>query len=88
MTAEGKTLKNRYGWQAKAQWDKPLLTGKVKLVIRLFFGTKRRQDIDNFNKLILDALTGIIWEDDSQIQELKIIKDYDKAEPRIEIEIL
>ncbi len=29
--------------------------------------SKRRADCDNFQKLVQDALNGIVWEDDSQI---------------------
>jgi Holliday junction resolvase RusA-like endonuclease len=34
--------------------------------------TKRRADLANFNKLSLDALTGIAYADDSQIAKLTI----------------
>jgi Holliday junction resolvase RusA-like endonuclease len=44
--------------------------------------------LDNFNKLWQDALTGIVYEDDSQIAELHLYRDYDKARPRIEIEVV
>jgi len=53
----------------------------------LFFGTKRRADLDNFNKLSLDTLTGIVYEDESQIAELHLKRAYDKARPRIEVEV-
>jgi len=33
----------------------------------------------------LDALTGIVYEDDSQIAELRLKRRYDKARPRIEV---
>jgi Holliday junction resolvase RusA-like endonuclease len=48
----------------------------------LGFSTKRFADLDNFNKLSLDALTG-----DSQIARLTILREYDKAKPRIEINV-
>jgi Holliday junction resolvase RusA-like endonuclease len=35
----------------------------------------------------MDALTGIVYEDDSQITEAYVVKDYDKENPRIEINI-
>lgn len=88
MSAEGKALKLDYQWQAKSQ-QKGLqpLTGPIKLSVDLYFGTKRKCDIDNFNKLCYDALTGIVWEDDSQIVEVTTRKFYDKLQPRIEITI-
>lgn len=36
---------------------------------------------------ILDALTGIVWEDDAQIEDLRITKQISKAEPRVELTI-
>ena len=87
MNKEGKSLKESYQWQAKSQYKNKLTTESIKLEVDLYFGTKRRQDIDNFNKLIYDALTGIVWEDDSQIQEVRTRKLYDKQNPRVEITI-
>jgi Holliday junction resolvase RusA-like endonuclease len=87
MAAEGKALKEQYQWEARSQWKgkgKPL-EGDIEVSISLFFGTKRRADLDNFNKLSLDALTGIAYLDDSQIAKLSIGRAYDKARPRIEI---
>jgi Holliday junction resolvase RusA-like endonuclease len=55
--------------------------------ITLYFGTKRRADLDNFNKLSLDALTGIAYLDDSQIAKLTIERGYYKSYPRIEVDI-
>ena len=43
--------------------------------------------LDNFNKLSLDALTGIAYLDDSQIAKLTIRRGYDKRYPRIEIAV-
>jgi Holliday junction resolvase RusA-like endonuclease len=68
-------------------WRQALLTGDISVSITLYFGTKRRADLDNFNKLSLDALSGIVYEDDSQIAELHLKRAYDKARPRIEVDI-
>ena len=35
-----------------------------------------RPDIDNYAKLVCDALNGIIWHDDSQITTLTLSKEY------------
>jgi Holliday junction resolvase RusA-like endonuclease len=83
MTAEGKTLKEQYRWEAKSQWKGKALEGDIEVSITLYFGTKRRADLDNFNKLSLDALTGIAYLDDSQIAKLTIERAYDKVRPRI-----
>jgi crossover junction endodeoxyribonuclease RusA len=89
MTAAGKTLKEDYQWQAKSQWKAPIIEKEdVHITIKLFFGRKGKHDIDNYGKLLLDSLTGIVWEDDSQIIKMTVIKWYDKENPRIEVDIL
>jgi crossover junction endodeoxyribonuclease RusA len=87
MTPEGKALKEAYQWEAKAQWKGKPLEGDIEVSITLYFGTKRRADLDNFNKLSLDALTGVAYEDDSQIAALHLRRAYDKDNPRIEISL-
>jgi len=87
MTPEGKRIKEQYQWEAKAQWRGKPLTGAVSADVTLFFGMKRKADLDNFHKLSLDALTGIAYEDDSQIDELRVRRGYDKKNPRIELTV-
>jgi len=87
LTPEGKALKEAYQWQAKAQWKGKPLESDVHLLITLYFGTRRRADLDNFNKLSLDALTGIVYEDDVQISALHLYRGYDPKQPRIEIDV-
>ncbi len=59
----------------------------MEVSVRFFFKTKRKRDLDNQNKLILDALTGIAYEDDSQISALHLARDYDATNPRMEITV-
>lgn len=85
MTAEGKALKEQYQWEARSQWKGKPLQGDVEVSVTFYFGTKRRTDLDNFNKLWADALTGVVWDDDSQIAKLTLTRGYDKLRPRIEV---
>jgi len=85
LSKEGKNLKESYMWQIKSQYRGEPLTGSVKLTVELYFGDKRIRDIDNYNKLLLDACSGLLFIDDKQITELTIKKFYDKENPRIEI---
>ncbi len=87
MTREGKAIKEAYQWEAKSQWKGKPLTGSVKLSLTFFFKTKRCRDLDNQNKLVLDALSGIAYEDDSQIDVLCLFREYDASNPRIEVSI-
>jgi crossover junction endodeoxyribonuclease RusA len=88
MSAEGHALKESYQWEATSQWKDKMLLGRVIVCIKLFFGDLRNRDIDNYNKILLDSLTGIVWKDDKQIVKMEIEKLYDKKNPRVEIEIL
>ena len=81
----GKDLKEDYGWQARQQYRGKPLDEELQIVVDIYFGTKRRADWDNFHKLSMDAMTGIVWEDDSQIQKATVTKHYDKKNPRIEM---
>lgn len=88
MSKDGKDLKESYQWQAKTQWKDKTLSGAILLEIRLYFGINRKHDIDNYGKILLDSLTGIVWKDDSQITKMTIEKFLDKENPRIEIEVI
>ena len=46
----------------------------------------KRPDLDNYIKAIMDALTGVIWRDDSQVTSMYAAKCYD-VRPRIEVVI-
>ncbi len=49
------------------------LKDRLKVTIELYPPDRRRRDLDNFNKGVLDALTHAeVWEDDSLIDELII----------------
>lgn len=87
MSKEGKELKESYTSQAKEQFNKKPHDGELEVTVNLYHGTHRRSDIDNFNKILFDSLTGILWVDDSQIVVLTTRKHYDKSNPRIELEI-
>jgi|ETNvirnome_2_300_1030623.scaffolds.fasta_scaffold104731_2 Holliday junction resolvase RusA-like endonuclease len=85
MTHEGKALKEDYQWQAKSQYKGPMLTKELDIDIKLYFKDKRVRDWDNYHKLSMDALTGIVWKDDSLIQRATVEKFIDKTNPRIEM---
>lgn len=87
MTKEAKALKESYQWQAKAQVKTAPLSGPLSVTLTIYHGDRRVRDIDNYNKLVFDALTGIAYEDDGQIDELRLVRRYDKARPRLEVEL-
>jgi Holliday junction resolvase RusA-like endonuclease len=63
-----KERKERYQWEARGQYHGKSLAEGLKLTVTLLLGRRGRRDADNYSKLILDACTGIVWKDDSQIE--------------------
>lgn len=82
MKKEARERKEQYQWEAKQQWRWKPLTGSIRIEIELYFGDRRKRDWDNFHKLTVDSLTGIVWEDDCQIREATVRLYYDKTSPR------
>ena len=65
-----------------------LFTHQVVLDINFFNGTKRRRDVDNMGKLVLDALNGHAFFDDFHVVGLNLKKTFtSKSKARTEIRI-
>lgn len=79
MTDEGKQAKETYQWEIKSQYKDRPIDGPISVIIELHFKDKRKRDVDNFNKLLLDAGKGMLWKDDDQIHELIVRKFVDKS---------
>lgn len=91
MTKEAKKLKESYVSQIKEQMDRQDFEwyhdNEVCMTIHLYHWDKRKRDIDNYGKLILDSMNWLLFNDDSQIQSMQVCKYYDKDHPRAEIDI-
>lgn len=62
-----------------------------KRVQAIMYGLEKptkKPDADNIGKIILDSLNGIAYKDDSQIVDLRIIKQYTEEFERIEFELI
>lgn len=53
-------------WEAKQAWQKPPASGPVRLEVV----TSCRNDLDNLLQSVMDALQGIVYEDDRQVVEV------------------
>ena len=60
--------------------------GDVALKIEFVPSDRRKRDIDNIAKCVLDSLKGIVYEDDSQVVHLEMWKKEPQKEPRLSIE--
>ncbi|HEY2851152.1 MAG TPA: RusA family crossover junction endodeoxyribonuclease [Gemmatimonadaceae bacterium] len=65
------------------------LQGRLMLVARMFEPNRSsRRDIANYAKMVHDALTGIVYEDDSQLDRVTWIRaGVDIDRPRLELTI-
>lgn len=76
-------------WEIKSTWGQNgTIRGGIELNILQYFGDKRKRDIDAYIKILLDAMSGIVYEDDSQIEAMHVYKSVDKENPRVIIQIV
>lgn len=68
------------------EWNDPT-ANDVTMTVRMWFKDKRRRDIDNAAKSILDGMNDVVYVDDSQVVELHLYKAHDKDNPRAEVEV-
>ena len=72
------------GWHARVA--RVMLTEKpIILRVRAYTHTKNHGDIDNIAKAVADALIGIAYVDDKQVQRIEA--EWSLGEDRVEIEI-
>lgn len=86
MTTKAKENKDCLMWEARRQFKGDPLAGSLSVGIKMWWGDRRKHDIDNI-KVLLDALTGIVWNDDNQIIELTVEKGYNPDNPRVELSV-
>ena len=66
----------------------PMLTGRLKITIKAYMPDRRRRDIDNLTKALLDALAHArLYEDDEQIDDLRIVRMGVEKPGRVEVEL-
>lgn len=88
QSGEYKSFLSQVGWlwlKAKPQdWSKE---SRYSVAIELVYNTRRRYDVDNRVKPILDALTHAgTWNDDAQVDEILVVRgEVDKENPHAKI---
>jgi len=71
--------------EKKPVYDK---TTNLHVVLEYRFKDRRKHDIDNYTKVLLDSLQGLAYADDGQITTLVMHKRIDKTNPGVNITIL
>lgn len=59
-----------------------------EVTLRFFCSGRQRKDLDNMTKLVLDACTGLVWVDDSQVTALDARVQRGSDHPRTELSII
>lgn len=88
LSTKYRDTKETMQWEVKSQWKGEPLTDDVTLNVMFYYGDNRKRDIDAYLKILLDSMSGIIYEDDAQITEMHVFKEVDKGEPRTVIQVL
>ena len=85
QSGEYKSFLTQVGWlwlkAVPRDWSKE---SRYSVVVELIYNTRRRYDVDNRVKPILDALTRAgTWNDDAQVDEILVVRgEVDKERPR------
>lgn len=66
-------------------WRRDPLKLAVAVTLRFYRDSARRVDLDNLVKSTVDAIQGVILEDDSQVWCLHAEKAIDRESPRVEL---
>lgn len=87
MTPKGKAFKHAVHWSAYYEMKK--LKQKFKYPIQIQYDfhldNRLRSDLDNFIKLLQDALSPVCFADDREIKKIIAEKHYSPGNERIEI---
>ena len=75
ISEKGRVYRKLVADQVLIQRGAKLFTGRLEVLIHAFPPDKRKRDLDNLFKSLLDSLTKAgVWLDDSQIDSLKIVR--------------
>ena len=90
LTDEARTYKKLIKWMLVAKKLGKPLEGRISAKLTVYPPDRRRRDLDNVLKAVLDAMEGAVYIDDSQIDVLviergRVIKD---GKVTVDIEVI
>ena len=63
------------------------LDARYRVSIRVYLGARVTSDVDNLGKAILDGCNGVAWEDDRQIDDLHVVREFGHENERAEVHV-
>ena len=89
LSDDYRTTKEAIAWEIQSQFRGEILTEDGLTVnIILHYKDKKKRDIDAYIKQLLDAMTGVVYKDDSQIDELNVTKIRESDKEMVIIQVL
>lgn len=85
VSDEAKQYKQTLAMLAKVDQVKPL-TGPVAVTVAVY-RERKAGDLDNRLKVLLDAMQGAFYANDSQIREIHATLHDDRHDPRVEVAV-
>lgn len=64
----------------RAMIDRDKLAGPITAEIDFYLPNRSRRDLDNLSKGVLDAMNGLVYDDDCQVIDLHLRKFFDSEE--------
>jgi crossover junction endodeoxyribonuclease RusA len=86
LTPEALAFRHAVRLIAQAQGVQPI-SGPVAVFLDVY-RPRRRGDLDNLLKAVLDACNGIAYEDDDQVIRIEANRYDDKRSPRVEVHVV
>lgn len=59
----------------------------VRVELEFHAGNDQRRDVDNLAKLVLDAGIGVVYVDDSQVEQLEVMRYRNSTRPRTVVRV-
>jgi len=87
LSIEGRMFKQLVAQQAKIKQFE-LLEGDIEVVVHWFKKGKRKGDLDNILKVIMDSLNGIGYQDDRQVKSIIATLWEQSGNDGVEIQVL
>ena len=85
MTPKGRAWKAKVASAVRDVW-KPDPTKRASWGVTIVYWFRNRlSDVGNFDKLILDAMEDVVYENDRDVLQLDLRKNVDGKRPRVEI---